>query len=50
MQELQPYLFAWANVNADGLSAGMQYDDGPLELDSPTWGWLRHKLAKVAGE
>jgi ABC-type transport system substrate-binding protein len=50
MQELQPYLFAWANVNADGLSAGMQYDDGPLELDSPTWGWMRHKLAKVAGE
>jgi ABC-type transport system substrate-binding protein len=50
MQELQPYLFAWSNVNADGLSAGMQYDDGPLELDSPNWGWQRHKLAKVAGE
>lgn len=50
MQELQPYLFAWSNVNADGLSAGMQYDDGPLELDSPLWGWQRHKLAKVAGE
>ena len=50
MQELQPYLFAWSNVNADGLSAGMQYDDGPLELESPTWGWQRHKLAKVADE
>ena len=50
MQELQPYLFAWSNVNADGLSAGMQYDDGPLELESPNWGWQRHKLAKVAGE
>lgn len=47
MQELQPYLFAWSNVNADGLSAGMQYDDGELELDSPLWGWQRHKLAKV---
>jgi ABC-type transport system substrate-binding protein len=50
MQELQPYLFGWSNVNADGLSAGMQYDDGPLELDSPNWGWQRHKLAKVADE
>jgi ABC-type transport system substrate-binding protein len=50
MQELQPYLFAWSNINADGLSAGMQYDDGPLELDSPLWGWERHKLAKVAGD
>ena len=50
MQELQPYLFAWANVNADGLSAGMQYDDGPLEADSPLWGWQRHKLAKLASE
>lgn len=50
MQELQPYLFGWSNVNADGLSAGMQYDDGPLELDSPLWGWQRHKLAKASGE
>ena len=50
MQELQPYLFGWSNINADGLSAGMQYDSGPLELDSPLWGWERHKLAKVAGE
>ncbi len=50
MQELQPYLFAWSNVNADGLSAGMQYDDGPLELDSPAWGWQYHKIAKVTGE
>jgi ABC-type transport system substrate-binding protein len=50
MQELQPYLFGWSNVNADGLSAGMQYDDGPLELDSPLWGWQRHKIAKLAGE
>ena len=50
MQELQPYLFAWANINADGLSSGMQYDDGELELDSPLWGWQRHKLAKVASE
>jgi ABC-type transport system substrate-binding protein len=45
MQALQPYLFAWSNINADGLSAGLQYDDGPLELDSPNWGWQRHKLA-----
>lgn len=51
MQELQPYLFGWSNVNADGLSAGMQYSDGsPLELDSPLWGWQRHMLAKAAGE
>ena len=50
MQELQPYLFAWSNVNADGLSAGMQYDDGPLELDSPAWGWQYHKIAKATGE
>ena len=50
MQELQPYLFAWSNVNADGLSAGMQYDDGPLELDSPFWGWRREHLAKAADE
>jgi len=50
LQELQPYLFAWSNINADGLSAGMQYDDGELELDSPLWGWQRHKLAKLAGE
>lgn len=49
MQELQPYLFAWSNVNADGLAAGLQYDDGELELDSPNWGWQRHKLAKVEG-
>jgi peptide/nickel transport system substrate-binding protein len=49
MQELQPYLFGWSNVNADGLSAGMQYSDGnPLELDSPLWGWQRHLLAKAA--
>jgi ABC-type transport system substrate-binding protein len=48
MQLLQPYLFAWSNVNADGLSAGMQYDDGELELDSPTWGWRREHLAKLA--
>jgi ABC-type transport system substrate-binding protein len=48
MQELQPYLFAWSNVNADGLSAGMQYDDGDLELDSPNWGWRREHLAKLA--
>jgi peptide/nickel transport system substrate-binding protein len=49
MQELQPYLFAWSNVNADGLSAGMQYSDGnELELDSPLWGWQRHLLAKLA--
>ncbi len=47
MQELQPYLFGWSNINADGLSAGMQYSDGPLELDSPFWGWQAHKLAKV---
>lgn len=50
MQELQPYLFGWSNVNADGLAAGMQYSDGELELDSPTWGYQRHKLAKLAGE
>jgi ABC-type transport system substrate-binding protein len=50
MQELQPYLFAWSNVNADGLSAGMQYDDGELELDSPLWGWRREHLAKASGE
>jgi ABC-type transport system substrate-binding protein len=50
MQELQPYLFGWSNVNADGLSAGMQYDDGPLELTSPLWGWRREHLAKAAGE
>ena len=50
MQEIQPYLFAWANVNADGLSAGMQYSDGELELDSPNWGWQRHKVAKAASE
>ncbi len=50
MQELQPYLFAWSNVNADGLSAGMSYDDGELELDSPNWGWRREHLAKAAGE
>ena len=50
MQELQPYLFGWSNVNADGLSAGMQYDDGPLELTSPLWGWRREHLAKLAGE
>jgi ABC-type transport system substrate-binding protein len=49
MQELQPYLFAWSNINADGLAAGMQYDDGPLE-ESPNWGWQRHKLALVADE
>lgn len=49
MQELQPYLFAWSNVNADGLAAGLQYDDGELELDSPNWGWQRHKLALVEG-
>jgi ABC-type transport system substrate-binding protein len=48
MQELQPYLFGWSNINADGLSSGMQYSDGPLELDSPAWGWERHKLAKLA--
>ena len=48
MQELQPYLFAWSNVNADGLDAGMQYTDGELELDSPLWGWQRHKIVKVA--
>lgn len=48
MQELQPYLFGWSNINADGLSAGMQYTDGELELDSPAWGWERHKLAKLA--
>jgi len=48
LQELQPYMFAWANINADGLSSGMQYSDGPLELDSPYWGWERHKLAKLA--
>lgn len=48
MQELQPYLFAWSNVNADGLSAGMMYSDGSeLELDSPLWGWKRHMLAKA---
>ncbi len=50
MQELQPYLFAWSNVNADGLSAGMTYDDGPLELDSPLWGWRREHLAKSVSE
>jgi ABC-type transport system substrate-binding protein len=50
MQELQPYLFGWSNVNADGLSAGMQYSDGPLELDSPLWGWERHKIAKALGD
>jgi ABC-type transport system substrate-binding protein len=50
MVELQPYLFGWSNVNADGLSAGMQYDDGPLELTSPTWGWRREHLAKATGE
>jgi ABC-type transport system substrate-binding protein len=48
MQELQPYLFGWSNVNADGLAAGMQYDDGELELDSPNWGWRREHLAKLA--
>jgi ABC-type transport system substrate-binding protein len=48
MQDLQPYLFAWSNVNADGLSAGMMYSDGSeLELDSPLWGWKRHMLAKA---
>jgi ABC-type transport system substrate-binding protein len=50
MQELQPYLFAWSNVNADGLSAGMTYDDGPLELDSPLWGWRREHIAKSVSE
>jgi peptide/nickel transport system substrate-binding protein len=50
MQELQPYLFAWSNVNADGLSAGMTYDDGPLELDAPLWGWRREHLAKSVSE
>ena len=49
MQELQPYLFAWSNVNADGLDAGLSYDDGELELDSPNWGWQRHKLALSEG-
>ena len=48
MQELQPYLFGWSNVNADGLSAGMSYDDGELELDSPNWGWRREHLAKAS--
>jgi peptide/nickel transport system substrate-binding protein len=50
MQELQPYLFGWSNVNADGLSAGMTYDDGPLELTSPTWGWRREHIAKSLSE
>ena len=45
MQELQPYLFAWSNINADGLDAGLVYSDGELELDSPNWGWRRHMLA-----
>jgi ABC-type transport system substrate-binding protein len=48
MQELQPYLFGWSNVNADGLAAGMSYDDGELELDSPNWGWRREHLAKAS--
>jgi hypothetical protein len=37
-------------VNADGLSAGMTYDDGPLELDSPLWGWRREHIAKSVSE
>ena len=45
MQELQPYLFGWSNINADGLDAGLVYSDGELELDSPNWGWRRHMLA-----
>ena len=49
MQELQPYLFAWSNVNADGLDINLSYDDGELELDSPNWGWQRHKLALAEG-
>jgi ABC-type transport system substrate-binding protein len=48
MQELQPYLFGWSNVNADGLAAGMSYDDGELELDSPNWGWRREHLATAS--
>jgi hypothetical protein len=35
-------------VNADGLAAGMSYDDGELELDSPNWGWRREHLAKAS--
>jgi peptide/nickel transport system substrate-binding protein len=50
MQELQPYLFAWSNINADGLDAGLVYSDGELELDSPTWGWRRHMLALESQE
>jgi len=50
MQELQPYLFAWSNINADGLDAGLVYSDGELELDSPGWGWRRHMLALEAEE
>jgi len=48
MQELQPYLFGWSNINADGLAAGLVYSDGELELDSPNWGWRRHMLALEA--
>ncbi len=50
MQELQPYLFAWSNINADGLDAGLVYADGELELDSPNWGWRREMLALEAEE
>jgi ABC-type transport system substrate-binding protein len=50
MQELQPYLFAWSNINADGLDAGLVYADGELELDSPGWGWRREMLALEAEE
>jgi hypothetical protein len=47
MAEEQPYLFAWSNIEADALHIGLQYIDGPLELDSPAWGWERHKIVKV---
>lgn len=50
MQELQPYLFGWSNINADGLAVGLVYSDGELELDSPNWGWRRHMLALEASE
>jgi ABC-type transport system substrate-binding protein len=50
MQELQPYLFAWSNVNADAFAAGVGYSQSELPLDSPAWDWLRHDLVKVTGE
>lgn len=39
-----PYLFAWSNIAADAVDANLQYTDGPLETDTPLWGWQIHKL------